>query len=150
MVAPRWVKVSNAKPLARPTSIRFIVFLLTAIATTGLYTKCLQIAAEELRVPLEAVFTSETATNTVPNTVPTAASAGSDLNGYAILNACRELNTRLAPFREELGEDAPMAALAGAAWGARVSLSTTGHYATPNLGYVWNCQERTGDLFHCA
>lgn len=114
----------------------------------GLYTKCLQIAAEELRVPLEAVFTSETATNTVPNTVPTAASAGSDLNGYAILNACRELNTRLAPFREELGEDAPMAALAGAAWGARVSLSTTGHYATPNLGYVWNCQERTGDLFH--
>ncbi|GAA5990705.1 hypothetical protein JCM10908_003197 [Rhodotorula pacifica] len=114
----------------------------------GLYTKCLQIAAEELRVPLEAVFTSETATNTVPNTVPTAASAGSDLNGYAILNACRELNKRLAPFREELGPDAPMSALAGAAWGARVSLSTTGHYATPNLGYVWNCQERTGDLFH--
>lgn len=115
-----------------------------------MYTKCLQIAAEELRVPLEAVFTSETATNTVPNTVPTAASAGSDLNGYAILNACRELNTRLAPFRKELGEEAPMSALAGAAWGARVSLSTTGHYATPNLGYVWNCQERTGDLFHCA
>ncbi|GAA5885066.1 hypothetical protein JCM6882_007215 [Rhodosporidiobolus microsporus] len=114
----------------------------------GLYTKCLQIAAEELKVPLEAVHTAESATNTVPNTVPTAASAGSDLNGYAVLNACRELNERLKPYREKLGPDAPLSALAGAAWGDRVSLSTTGHHATPNLGYVWNVQKRTGDLFH--
>jgi len=41
--------------------------------------KCLQIAAQELKVPLEAVFTSETSSNTVPNMPPTAASAGSDL-----------------------------------------------------------------------
>ncbi|GJN88067.1 hypothetical protein Rhopal_001023-T1 [Rhodotorula paludigena] len=114
----------------------------------GLYSKCLQIAAEELKVPFEAVFTSESATNTVANTVPTAASAGSDLNGYAVLNACRELNERLAPFREKLGPDAPMSALAAAATGERVSLSATGHHATPNLGYVWNVQEETGPLFH--
>ncbi|GAA6041300.1 hypothetical protein JCM8097_001327 [Rhodosporidiobolus ruineniae] len=114
----------------------------------GLYTKCLQIAAEELKVPLEAVHTSETSNATVPNTVPTAASAGSDLNGYAVLNACRELNARLAPYRASLGPDAPLSALAAAAWGDRVSLSATGHHATPNLGYVWNVMERTGDLFH--
>ncbi|BGP19006.1 hypothetical protein JCM10213v2_007086 [Rhodosporidiobolus nylandii] len=114
----------------------------------GLYTKCLQIAAEELKVPLEAVHTAESATNTVPNTVPTAASAGSDLNGYAVLNACRELNTRLAPYREKLGPEASLSALAAAAWGDRVLLSATGFHATPNLGYVWNVQERTGDLFH--
>ncbi|GAA5829050.1 hypothetical protein JCM11251_004108 [Rhodosporidiobolus azoricus] len=114
----------------------------------GLYTKCLQIAAEELKVPLEAVHTAESATNTVPNTVPTAASAGSDLNGYAVLNACRELNERLEPYRQKLGPDAPLSALAAAAWGDRVSLSATGHHATPNLGYVWNVQKRTGDLFH--
>jgi len=71
-------------------------------------------------------------------------------NGYAVLNACRELNSRLAPFREKLGPDAPMSALAGAAWAERVSLSATGHYATPNLGYVWNVQERTADLFACT
>ena len=141
--------------------------------------KCLQIAAQELKVPLEAVFTSETSSNTVPNMPPTAASAGSDLvrrssspsqlasslhpcallsnaaphrlqNGYAVLNACRELNSRIAHLREKLGPDAPMTALAGAAYGERISLSATGHYATPNLGYVWNVQERTGDLFNCA
>ncbi|GAA5943953.1 hypothetical protein JCM3775_004721 [Rhodotorula graminis] len=114
----------------------------------GLNLKCLQIASEELKVPLEAVFTSETSSNTVPNMPPTAASAGSDLNGYAVLNACIELNSRIAHLREKLGSDAPMTALAGAAYGERISLSATGHHATPNLGYVWNVQERTGDLFN--
>ncbi|GAA6007894.1 hypothetical protein JCM11491_006528 [Sporobolomyces phaffii] len=113
----------------------------------GLYIKCLQVAAQELKVPLEAVFTSESASNAVANTSPTAASAGSDLNGYAVRNACAELNKRLAPFREKLGPDATMQALAAAAYGERISLSATGQYATPNLGYVWNCQEETGNLF---
>ncbi|KPV77058.1 uncharacterized protein RHOBADRAFT_34531 [Rhodotorula graminis WP1] len=116
--------------------------------TSPTVSQCLQIAAEELKVPLEAVFTSETSSNTVPNMPPTAASAGSDLNGYAVLNACIELNSRIAHLREKLGSDAPMTALAGAAYGERISLSATGHHATPNLGYVWNVQERTGDLFN--
>ncbi|KAJ6562840.1 Molybdopterin-binding domain of aldehyde dehydrogenase-domain-containing protein [Mycena vulgaris] len=114
----------------------------------GLYTKCCQIAAQELRVPLADVFTSETATNTVPNTVPTAASAGSDLNGYAVFNACAEINKRLEPYRQKLGPDATLAALAGAAWGDRVSLSATGHHLTPELGYEWNNPNETGNLFH--
>lgn len=36
----------------------------------GLYTKCCQIAAQELGVPLEAVFTSESSSATVANAVP--------------------------------------------------------------------------------
>lgn len=115
----------------------------------GLYVKCLQIAAQELKVDLAAVFTSESASNTVANTSPTAASAGSDLNGYAVHNACVELNKRLEPFRKKLGPDATMAALAAAAYGERISLSATGQHATPNLGYVWNCMEETGNLFDC-
>lgn len=123
----------------------------------GLYTKCTQIAAQELGVPHEAIFTSESATNTVPNAVPTAGSAGSDLNGYAVYNACVELNKRLQPYREKLGPDATLAALAGAAWGDRVSLSATGHHATPTLGYVWRSyaegggrddEGKVGNLFH--
>ncbi|KAJ6516474.1 Molybdopterin-binding domain of aldehyde dehydrogenase-domain-containing protein [Mycena sanguinolenta] len=114
----------------------------------GLYTKCCQIAAQELQVPLKDVFTSETASNTIPNTVPTAASAGSDLNGYAVFNACAEINKRLEPYRKKLGPDATLAALAGAAWGDRVSLSATGHHATPTLGYEWNNSNETGNLFH--
>lgn len=105
----------------------------------GLYVKCLQIAAQELRVPMEAVFTSESATNAVPNAVPTAGSAGSDLQGFAVHKACVELNTRLESYRLKLGPDAPLSALAGAAWGDRISLSATGQHATPDLGYEWGC-----------
>ncbi|KAI9869720.1 MAG: hypothetical protein M1830_005159, partial [Pleopsidium flavum] len=71
----------------------------------GLHTKMTMIAAEALSVPLTTIHISETATNTVPNTSSTAASASSDLNGYAILNACTQLNTRLAPYKLKLGPD---------------------------------------------
>ncbi|KAF5376099.1 hypothetical protein D9615_007759 [Tricholomella constricta] len=113
----------------------------------GLYTKCCQIAAEELRIPLEAVFTSESSSNTVPNTVATAASSGSDLQGYAVHNACVELNKRLEPFRQKLGPDASLSSLAAAAWADRVSLSTTGYYKAPGLGYEWNNMKKSGNLF---
>ncbi|THH12808.1 hypothetical protein EW146_g7346 [Bondarzewia mesenterica] len=103
----------------------------------GLYTKMIQVAAQELKVPLDTVFTSESSTSTVPNTSPTAASSGTDLNGMAVKNACEELNRRLAPYREKLGADAPMTKLAQAAYMDRVSLSATGHYLVPKIGYEW-------------
>ena len=110
----------------------------------GLYTKCTAIAAQALGVPHEAIFTAESSTATVPNAVPTAGSAGSDLNGYAVHSACMELNERLGPYREKLGADATLAAVANAAWQDRVSLSATGHYASPTLGYVWRSHAEGG------
>ena len=92
----------------------------------GLHTKMTMIAAEALGVPQENVFISETATNTVANTSSTAASASSDLNGYAIWNACSQINERLAPYREKLGSDATMKQLAHAAYFDRVNLSANG------------------------
>ncbi|KAL8827805.1 MAG: hypothetical protein Q9191_002962 [Dirinaria sp. TL-2023a] len=112
----------------------------------GLHTKMTQIAAQALDVPLSDVFISETATNTVPNTSSTAASASSDLNGYAIYNACEQLNKRLAPYREKLGKDAPMKKLAHAAYFDRVNLSANGFYKTPDIGYVWG--PNTGQMFY--
>ncbi|KAM0755454.1 putative xanthine dehydrogenase HxA [Meredithblackwellia eburnea MCA 4105] len=114
----------------------------------GLYTKCCQIAAQELGVPLEAVFTSESASNTIANAVPTAASAGSDLNGYAVFNACKILKERLEPYRQKLGPDATFSSVVAAAWADRISLQAVGHHATPNLGYEWNNQKPSGNLFH--
>lgn len=111
----------------------------------GLHTKMTQIAAETLGVPLADVFISETATNTVANTSSTAASASSDLNGYAIFNACTELNTRLAPYKEKLGKDATMKQLAHAAYFDRTNLSAQGFYKTPDIGYVWGAN--TGQMF---
>ena len=111
----------------------------------GLHTKITMIAAEALKVPMDSVFISETATNTVANASATAASASSDLNGYAVFNACAELNERLAPYREKLGPDATMKDLAHAAYFDRVNLSAQGFYKTPEIGYTWG--ENKGKMF---
>lgn len=111
----------------------------------GLHTKMTMIAAEALGIPHDSVFISETATNTVANTSSTAASATSDLNGYAIWNACQQLNERLAPYREKFGRDAPLHKLAEAAYFDRVNLSAQGFYKTPDIGYVWG--ENKGQMF---
>jgi xanthine dehydrogenase/oxidase len=111
----------------------------------GLHTKMCMVAAEALGVPLEDVLISETATNTVANTSATAASASSDLNGYAIWNACQELNERLKPYREKLGPTASMKHLAHAAYFDRVNLSASGHYKTPDIGYNW--ETNTGLMY---
>ena len=112
----------------------------------GLHTKMTQIAAQALQVPLDNVFISETSTNTVANASATAASASSDLNGYAIANACEQLNARLAPYREKLGPKASMTDLAHAAYFDRVNLSAQGFYKTPEIGYVWG--ENKGKMFY--
>ena len=111
----------------------------------GLHTKMTMIAAQALGVPLGNVYISETATNTVANTSSTAASASSDLNGYAVQNACDQLNERLAPYKEKLGKDASMHDLAHAAYFDRVNLSANGFYKTPDIGYVWG--PNTGQMF---
>ncbi|GKZ19135.1 hypothetical protein AbraIFM66951_004495 [Aspergillus brasiliensis] len=110
----------------------------------GLHTKMTMIAAEALGVPQSNVFISETATNTVANTSSTAASASSDLNGYAIFNACEQLNERLQPYREKM-PGATMKDLAHAAYFDRVNLSAQGYYRTPDIGYVWG--ENKGQMF---
>ncbi|EKV16851.1 Xanthine dehydrogenase HxA, putative [Penicillium digitatum Pd1] len=110
----------------------------------GLHTKMTMIAAEALQVPQASVFISETATNTVANTSATAASASSDLNGYAIFNACEQINERLRPFREKM-PNATMKELAHAAYFDRVNLSAQGYYRTPDIGYVWG--ENSGQMF---
>lgn len=112
----------------------------------GLHTKMTMIAAEALGVSLSDVFVSETATNTVANTSSTAASASSDLNGYAIVHACAQLNERLRPYREKFGPDAPMKKLAQAAYFDRINLSANGFYKTPDIGYVWG--PNTGLMFY--
>lgn len=111
----------------------------------GLNTKMIMIAAEALKVPQDAIFISETSTNTVANASSTAASASSDLNGYAIWNACAQLNERLEPYRQKLGPDATMKDIAHAAYFDRVNLSAQGFYKTPEIGYVWGAN--TGMMF---
>ena len=60
---------------------------------------CVQVASRVLGIPFSKIHISETSTNTVPNTSPTAASASSDLNGAAVQNACQTLVKRLEPYK---------------------------------------------------
>ncbi|MEM6296539.1 MAG: xanthine dehydrogenase molybdopterin binding subunit [Myxococcota bacterium] len=124
----------------------------------GLHTKMLTVCAHELGISVEAIRVMTTATDKVPNTSATAASSGSDLNGQAVAAAATELRERLRPVAAsllELPKDAAaelrfeggavthpptaksvtFAAVAQEAWIQRVSLSATGFYATPGVGY---------------
>ena len=56
----------------------------------GLFIKVAQVVAEEFGVGLDKVKITATSTAKVPNTSPTAASAGTDLNAQAALAACRD------------------------------------------------------------
>lgn len=61
----------------------------------GLHTKIKQIAASELGVNIEKINISATNTSKVPNTSPTAASSGTDINGMAVKNAIDKLKSRI-------------------------------------------------------
>jgi xanthine dehydrogenase large subunit len=119
----------------------------------GLYIKVAQVVADEFGVSLDRVQITATNTGKVPNTTPTAASAGSDMNGLAARNAARMIKARLLPLAAaELGcaEGAvvfagnevrngrramTLAALAKKAFIARVSLSAAGYYRTPKIHF---------------
>ncbi len=53
----------------------------------GLNTKVAQVVAEVFQVDIERIQITATNTDKVPNTSPTAASSGADLNGMAAKNA---------------------------------------------------------------
>ncbi|RLL98894.1 hypothetical protein CFD26_100866 [Aspergillus turcosus] len=110
----------------------------------GLYTKMVQVAAEELGVPIENIYTQDTSSYQTANPSPTAASSGSDLNGMAVKDACDQLNERLKPYREKFGPDAPISTIVHAAYLDRVNLTASGFWKMPKIGYQWgNYDPRT-------
>lgn len=119
----------------------------------GLFTKIAQIVAEEFQVDVDTVGVSATRTDKVPNTSPTAASSGTDLNGKAAQAAAKTLKARLITFACEkynvgeaevsfknnqvlVGEETfSFAELVQQAYMGRVSLSSTGYYKTPKIHF---------------
>ena len=67
----------------------------------GLYMKVAQVVAEEFGIAMERVRITATTTAKVPNTAPTAASSGSDLNGMAAKVACEAIKARMTAFAAE-------------------------------------------------
>ena len=119
----------------------------------GLMIKVVQIVARELGVDAARIRVSATRTDKVPNTAPTAASSGTDINGMAARNAARAIKKRLVAHlsarhrvaAEEIvfaddrvmvaGEALSIAQVAKSAWLARVHLSAAGFYKTPKIHY---------------
>ena len=77
----------------------------------GLNTKIRQLVADEFAISYDDVRMMITSTEKNNNTPPTAASAGTDLNGFAAVNACQKIRSNLSAFAsryfasEELGLD---------------------------------------------
>ncbi|MFP3342813.1 xanthine dehydrogenase molybdopterin binding subunit [Halomonas sp. SIMBA_159] len=125
----------------------------------GLHTKICQVVARELGLDLNSVRISATRTDKVPNTSPTAASSGADLNGMAARDAASKLRERLFEFAAQhfeggldregmrledgmlisgMGESErriPWGELVQTAYLNRISLSEKGFYATPLIHY---------------
>jgi xanthine dehydrogenase large subunit len=117
----------------------------------GLNQKIAQVAASVFGVGMEAVKITATDTGKVPNTSATAASSGSDMNGMAAQQACETIRARMAAFLagkhgvepasvrfadgvvRVAGEVFGFAQVAAWAYQARISLSSTGFYATPKI-----------------
>ncbi|WP_442482103.1 xanthine dehydrogenase molybdopterin binding subunit [Aeoliella sp. SH292] len=64
----------------------------------GLNTKLRQMVADEFGLPVSMVRMMTTSTEKNNNTSPTAASAGTDLNGAAALDACRQIKERMRAY----------------------------------------------------
>ena len=129
----------------------------------GLYIKVAQVVAEEFGIGIDRVHVTATRTDKVPNTAPTAASSGSDLNGMAARRAARTIRRRLAELAARLfqvreadvafrggmvrvgGQTIPFERLTQLAFTERVSLSSTGYYATPKI--TWDRDTASGRPF---
>lgn len=111
----------------------------------GLHTKMVQVASKALKIPTSLIYISETSTNTVPNTSPTAASVSTDINGQAVYAACQTILQRLEPFKKKNPKGSWKDWVLDAYQNA-VSLSATGFYKTPNLGYSF--ETNSGNPFH--
>jgi xanthine dehydrogenase large subunit len=129
----------------------------------GLYTKVAQVVAEVFGIDASAVRITATTTAKVPNTSATAASSGADLNGMAAKQAATIIKSRMIEFaartwkvpksrvkfdngQVSAGKRAiAFGELARMAHAARISLSSTGFYATPKI--EWNRAKARGRPF---
>ncbi len=121
----------------------------------GLFVKVAQVVAEVFGVDIDRIRPSATSTAEVPNTSPTAASTGSDLNGWAAWEAANTIKQRMIAFAAEhfsasqsdiefaegnvriakpgSNQVVSFGELAKLCWLGRVSLSATGFYKTPKI-----------------
>ena len=119
----------------------------------GTHTKIAQLVANELGLNFSRVKVSATRTDKVPNTSASAASSTTDLNGAAVLNAISKIKMNLSAYIKRKykikngegiyengtvkfkGKSFKFNSLIKEAYLNRVSLSSSGFYATPKIHF---------------
>jgi xanthine dehydrogenase large subunit len=134
----------------------------------GVNTKMKQIAAQIFSVVPARIKLESTNTTRVANASPTAASSGADLNGKALQQACNQLMIRLKETAAKMtntsadciaimnesvlvkGEETGIRweELIKSAFINRVSLTETGHYATPVIYFDRSVQKGNPFAYH--
>ena len=119
----------------------------------GTHTKIAQLVANELGLNFSRVKVSATRTDKIPNTSASAASSTTDLNGAAALNAISKIKMNLSAYIKRKykikngegiyengivkfkGKSFKFNSLIKEAYLNRVSLSSSGFYATPKIHF---------------
>ena len=134
----------------------------------GVNVKLRRIAARTLGIDLDLVQVDPTHTRRVANTSPTAASTATDLNGMAIMMACRSLRERLLRVASEI-LDQPVEGLelrdclihvndkaselgwqelVHRAYWSRTDLTAHAYYATPGIHYDKEREQGSPFAYH--
>ena len=109
----------------------------------GLHTKMVQLVSHELAIPLNRVHISESANDKVPNPMYTGGSSAADLNGNALIDACRQLNERLRPLKEQNSALA-WEEIISLAFDTKVNLSAAGFYSGPAKQATFSAATKAG------
>jgi len=120
----------------------------------GVNEKLRMIAANELSINIDRIHIESTNTSRVSNSSATAASKGTDLNGFAVIDACKILNDRLKKvaadelklnktsridikdeiiFYKNNKTELSFTKLVSIAYRKRISLTAQAHHSTPNI-----------------
>uniref|UniRef100_A0A672VA96 Aldehyde oxidase 1 n=1 Tax=Strigops habroptila TaxID=2489341 RepID=A0A672VA96_STRHB len=102
----------------------------------GIHTKMIQVASRELNIPMSSIHFCETSTTTVPNACASAGSAGTDVNGMAVKDACQTLLKRLQPIINK-NPKGTWNEWIKEAFEQSVSLSATGYFRGYNENMDW-------------
>uniref|UniRef100_A0A8B9GD32 Aldehyde oxidase 1 n=1 Tax=Amazona collaria TaxID=241587 RepID=A0A8B9GD32_9PSIT len=102
----------------------------------GIHTKMIQVASRELNIPMSRIHFCETSTTTVPNACASAGSAGTDVNGMAVKDACQTLLSRLQPIINK-NPKGTWNEWIKEAFEQSVSLSATGYFRGYNDSMDW-------------
>ena len=132
----------------------------------GVNEKLRNIAANELSINIDRIRIDSTNTSRVSNTSATAASKGTDLNGFAVIDACKILIERLKKiaadelklsktshivlkdemiYYKDTKTDLTFTRLVNIAYQKRISLTAQAHHSTPDI--YFNTKTNKGKPF---